>query len=341
MVRRKPAWALGLALMFTHLQDIFQARSRIAPFVRHTPLEWSRGLGAHLKLENLQRTGSFKLRGALNRLLMLTDDEKRRGVVTASAGNHAQGVAFGCAHAGVPALIVMPETTPRTKIEATRSYGVEITLFGATYDDAEAEAHRSERESGRVFISPYNDPLIIAGQGTVALEILDDLAEVAQVLVPAGGGGLICGVGIALKAIHPAIRVIGVTARAAPAMYNHLKGARQGQARLSLARLSQARLSQARLPQLPTLAEGLSGEVEAGAITLDIAPRVVDDVVLVEEDELRAAIVWLVETHHLIAEGSGAVGVAALLARRVDVSLPTVAIVTGGNLDIKDLRRLL
>lgn len=308
------------------LQDIFQARSRIAPFVRHTPLEWSRELGAHLKLENLQRTGSFKLRGALNRILLMPDDEKRRGVVTASAGNHAQGVAFGCARAGVPALIVMPETTPRTKIEATQSYGVEIKLCGATYDDAEAEARRIERESGRAFISPYNDPLIIAGQGTAALEILDDLPEVAQVLVPTGGGGLICGVGIALKAIHPAIRVIGVTSRGAPAMYNHLKGARQGLARL---------------PQLPTLAEGLSGEVEAGSITLDLAPRVVDDVVLVEEDELRAAIVWLVEAHHLIAEGSGIVGVAALRAGRVDVSLPTAAIVTGGNLDIDELRGLL
>jgi threonine dehydratase len=161
-------------------QDIFAARARIAPFVRHTPLEFSRGLGAHLKLENVQRTGSFKLRGALNRVLSLSDEEKQRGVVAASAGNHAQGVAFGCAQVGVSALIVMPETTPRTKIQATQCYGVEIKLFGASYDDAESEARRIQRETGRVFVSPYNDPLVIAGQGTIALEILQDLPDVSQ-----------------------------------------------------------------------------------------------------------------------------------------------------------------
>jgi len=305
-----------------NLQTIFAARSRIAPFVRHTPLEFSRELGAYLKLENLQRTGSFKLRGALNRVLSLSDEEKRRGVVAASAGNHAQGVAFGCARVNVSTLIVMPEATPRTKVEATRSYGVEIKLFGATYDDAEAEARRIERESGRVFISPYNDPLIIAGQGTVALEILEDLPDVAQVLVPVGGGGLISGVGVALKAVNPAIRVIGVTSRATPAMYNHVK--------------------LERLPQLLTIAEGLSGEVELGAITLALVPQVTDDVLLVEEGDIRAAIAWLVEAHHLIAEGSGAVGIAALRARPDLASAgPTVAIVTGGNLDIEELRRLI
>jgi threonine dehydratase len=305
-----------------NLQTIFAARSRVAPFVRHTPLEFSRELGAHLKLENLQRTGSFKLRGALNRVLALTEEEKRRGVVAASAGNHAQGVAFGCARVGVSALVVMPEATPRTKVEATRSYGIEIKLFGATYDDAEAKARRIERESGRVFISPYNDPLIIAGQGTVALEILEDLPDVAQVLVPVGSGGLISGVGVTLKAVNPAIRVIGVTSRATPAMFNQLKGER--------------------LPQLPTIAEGLSGEVEPGALTLDIVPQVTDDVLLVEEEDICAAIAWLVEAHHLIAEGSGAVGIATL-RKQPDLASagPTVVIVTGGNLDIEELRRLI
>jgi threonine dehydratase len=305
-----------------NLQTIFAARSRIAPFVRHTPLEFSRELGAHLKLENLQGTGSFKLRGALNRVLMLTGEEKRRGVVAASAGNHAQGVAFGCARAGVSALVVMPEATPRTKLEATQSYGVEVKLFGATYDDAEAEARRIEHESGRVFISPYNDPIIIAGQGTVALEILGDLPDVAQVLVPVGSGGLICGVGVALKASNPAIRVIGVTSRATPTMYNHVKCER--------------------LPQLPTIAEGLSGEVEPGSITLDIAPQVTDDILLVEEEDIRVAIAWLVEAHHLIVEGSGAVGIAALRARPdLAAAGPTVAIISGGNLDIEELRGLI
>ena len=235
---------------------------------------WAR----YLKLENLQRTGSFKLRGALNRVLSLTDEEKQRGVVAASAGNHAQGVAFGCAQLGVSALIVMPEPTPRTKVQATQSYpqdtlkgcGVTIKLFGATYDDAESEARRIERDSGRVFVSPYNDPLVIAGQGTLALEILKDLPDVAQVIVPVGSGGLISGVGIALKAINPAIRVIGVTSRATPAIYNHVKGEH--------------------LPQLPSIAEGLAGQVEPGALTLDIVPQVADDILLVEEQDIRTSI---------------------------------------------------
>jgi len=303
------------------LQDIFAARARIALYVRHTPLEFSRGLGAYLKLENLQRTGSFKLRGALNRVLSLSDEEKRRGVVAASAGNHAQGVAFGCAQVKVSAVVVMPEATPRTKVEATRSYGVEVRLFGATYDDAEAEARRVERESERVFVSPYNDPLIIAGQGTIALEILADLPDVAQVLAPVGSGGLISGVGAALRAINPAIRVIGVTSRATPTMYNHLKGER--------------------LPQLPSLAEGLAGEVEPGALTLDIVPQVVDDILLVEEDDIRDSIAWLVEAHHLIAEGSGAVGIAALRRWPEMSTVPTAVIVSGGNLDIEELRRVM
>jgi threonine dehydratase len=303
------------------LQDILAARARIAPFVRHTPLEFSRGLGAYLKLENLQRTGSFKLRGALNRILSLSDEEKQRGVVAASAGNHAQGVAFGCAQAGMSGLVVMPEATPRTKIKATQGYGVEIKLFGATYDDAEAEARRIERESGRVFVSPYNDPLVIAGQGTLALEILEDRPDVMQVIAPVGSGGLISGVGAALKTINPAIRVLGVTSRATPAIYNHVKGQR--------------------LPQRATIAEGLAGEVEPGALTLDIVPQVVDDILLVEEEDICASIAWLVEAHHLIAEGSGAVGMAALRRWPALATSPTAVIVSGGNLDIEELRRIL
>jgi len=305
-----------------NLQNVLMARNRIAPFVRRTPLEFSRELGAYLKLENLQRTGSFKLRGALNRVLSMTGEEKQRGVVAASAGNHAQGIAFGCQQVGVSAIVVMPEPTPRTKVKATRSYGVEIRLFGNTYDDAEAEARRIERETGRVFISPYNNPLIIAGQGTLALEILDDLPNVAQALVPVGSGGLICGVGIALKAANPAIRVVGVTSRATPAMYNVMK--------------------HERLPQLPTIAEGLSGEVEPGSITLDLLPQAADDVLLVEEADIRAAIAWLVETHHLIVEGSGAVCIAALRSFLDLLNAgPTAAIISGGNLDVEELKRIL
>ncbi len=306
-----------------NLQDIYLARGRIAGLARHTPLEPSPwlGNGAYLKLENWQHTGSFKLRGALNRLLAMDDGEKSRGVVTASAGNHAQGVAFGCARLGLSPLIVMPEHTPRTKVEATRRYGVEVRLMGQSYDEAEAAARQIERETGRVFVSAYNDERIIAGQGTIALEVLDDLPGLARVIMPVGGGGLICGLAVALKAVNPAIQVIGVSSRATPAMYNHFKGTH--------------------LPQLPTLAEGLSGEIERDAITLDMA-RLADDIVLVEESDIVRAIAWMVETHHMIVEGSGAVGVAALLSGVLAADAgPTAVVITGGNLDIGDLRRIL
>lgn len=306
-----------------NLQDIYAARARVAGLVRHTSLEPSPALGPHiyLKPENLQRTGSFKLRGALNRILSMSSEEKSRGVIAASAGNHAQGVAFGCARAGVSAVIVMPQHTPRTKIQATQSYGVDIRLTGQSYDDAEAAARQIERDTGRVFVSAYNDAQVIAGQGTIALELLDDLPGLARVIVPVGGGGLIGGMAVALKAVNPAIQVIGVTSRAAPAMYNHLKGTH--------------------LPQLPTLAEGLSGEVEAGAITLELA-RLADDIVLVEESDIVQAIAWTIETHHLIVEGSGAVGIAALLSGVLAADAgPTAVVITGGNLDIDDLRHIL
>jgi len=306
-----------------NLQDIYMARARIAGLVRHTPLELSPALGAnvHLKLENLQQTGSFKLRGALSRILAMSDEEKARGVVTASAGNHAQGVAFGCARVGVPAIVVMPEAPPRTKIEATRRYGVDVRLVGQSYDEAEAAARQIKRDSGYVFVSAYNDPFIVAGQGTIALELLEDLPNLSRVLVPVGGGGLVSSFVVALKAVNPAIQVIGVTSRATPALYNHFKGTH--------------------LPQLPSIAEGLAGEVESGAITIDLARRA-DDIVLVEESAIIHAMAWLMEMHHLIVEGSGAVGVAALLSGIVAVGdSPTAVVISGGNLDIDNLRRVL
>lgn len=306
-----------------NLQDIYAARAQISRWARHTPLEPSPALGAdiYLKLENLQRTGSFKLRGALNRTQSLSPAEQARGVVAASAGNHAQGVALGCALLGVSAVVVMPESTPRTKLFATQRYGAEVRLVGQTYDEAEAAARQIERETGRVFISPYNDARVVAGQGTIALELLQDLPDLKRVIVPVGSGGLLSGIAVALKAINPAIRVIGVTSRATPAMYNHLKGTR--------------------LPQLPTLAEGLAGEIEAGAITLDLA-RLADDIVLVEESAIARTIAWLIETHHLIAEGSGAVGIAAILTGVLTATEgPTAIIVTGGNLEAQDLFEIL
>jgi threonine dehydratase len=305
------------------LRDVLQAQVQLGGLVRHTPLEPAPALGARvwLKLENLQRTRSFKLRGAINAVACLSDAERACGVITASAGNHAQGLAAAGQIFGVRVLTVMPVDTPAVKVHHTRERGAQTLLFGNNYDAAEAHARDLETERGLTFVSAYNDPRVVAGQGTVALEILADLPEVARVLAPVGGGGLVSGVGLVLKWVNPAIEVIGVQSVATPAVHNYLRGTS--------------------LPQAPTLAEGLAGDVEAGSITLNLVRRVIDDIVLVEEGEIEDAIRWMLREHGQVVEGAGAVGVAALLAGRVEIDgRPTVVIVSGGNLDYETLRRL-
>ncbi len=306
------------------LRDVYRAQTRISSLVRHTPLERAPALGSQiwLKLENVQRTRSFKLRGAANAVAALSESQRARGVIAASAGNHAQGLAAAGQAFGVDVLTVMPEDTPAVKVRHTRERGARTLLFGRNYDAAEAHARHLEKKLGRTFVSAYNDRDVVAGQGTIALEVVEDLPEVGRVLVPLSGGGLIAGVGLALKATNPEIRVIGVQSVATPAMYNYLKDAS--------------------LPQASTLAEGLAGEVEAGSITFDLVREFVDDIVLVEESEIEMAIRWLLREHGQVVEGAGAVGMAALLSERVGIdNNPTVVIISGGNIDYEVLRQLI
>lgn len=305
------------------LRDVLRAQARLSGLVRHTPLEPAPALGAGiwLKLENLQRTRSFKLRGAANAVAVLDDAGRSRGVVTASAGNHAQGLAAAGQVFGVQVLAVMPADTPAIKVQHTQERGAETLLFGDSYDAAEAHARRLEQELGLTFVSAYNDPSVVAGQGTTALEILADMPTVGRVLVPVGGGGLVAGVGLALKSVNPSVQVIGVQSVATPAVFNYLKGTS--------------------LPQAATLAEGLAGDVEAGSITLELIRQFMDDIVLVEETEIEDAIRWMLREHGQVVEGAGAVGVAAILAGRIGIDDgPTVAIVSGGNIDYETLQRL-
>jgi threonine dehydratase len=305
--------------------DIVRAQGRIAPYLRPTPLEAAPQLGEHiwLKLENTNRTRSFKTRGALNAMLSLDAEARAKGIVTASSGNHAQGVAYAAHVAGLSAQILMPVHTPQRKVDGVRRYGAQVVLFGANYDETEAEGRRLERIEGLTFISPYNDPQVIAGAGTVGLELLDELPDIRRVIVPASGCGLISGVGLALKAKRPDIEVVGVCAASAPALYNLMHGTRQ--------------------PQVwDTLAEALSGEIETGSITIELVKQVVDQVVLVSEDAIAAAIRWLAFRQGWIVEGGGAVGVAGLLSGAIAVDQrPTAVILSGGNIDEATLRRVL
>ena len=305
--------------------DILAARERLAGYLRPTPLEHAPQLGANvwLKLENTNRTHSFKIRGALNAMLSLDEAAQARGIVTASSGNHAQGVAYAAQLLGLPAKILMPSHTPKRKVDGVRRYGAEVVLFGANYDETELEGRRLEQAEGLTFVSPYNDARVIAGAGTVGLEILDDLPQVERVIVPASGCGLISGVGLAINNHNSRIEVIGVNALSAPALYNWLHAGH--------------------LPQIwETLAEALSGEIEVGSITFDLAKQVVNRCVLVTEEQITHAMHWLMVNAGWIVEGGGAVGVAALLSDVLPLDdRPTVVVISGGNVDEATLRRVL
>jgi len=305
--------------------DIVLARRRLSGYLRPTPLETAPDLGdfVRLKLENTNYTHSFKVRGALNAMLALTPEARAKGIVTASSGNHAQGVAYAAHVAGARAKILMPLHTPRRKVDGTKRYGAEVVLFGATYDETEAEGRRLEQVEGMTFISPYNDPQVVAGAGTIGLEILDDFPEVRRVLVPASGCGLVSGVGLAVKSVDPSIEVIGVCALSAPALYNYWHGTQH-------------------LQVWDTLAEALSGEIEAGSITLELVKRAVDRVVTVTEAAIAEAMGWMAFRAGWIVEGGGSVGVAALLSGGVARDgVPTAVVVSGGNVDEATLRRVL
>jgi threonine dehydratase len=315
------------------LAEIREARARVAAVVATTPMEDSRFLSetlghpVHLKAENLQRTGSYKIRGAYNLLAQLSAADKARGVVAASAGNHAQGVALAARELGIAATIFMPLGAALPKLQATRDYGAEVVLQGAIVDETMRAAAEFAQRTGAVLIPPFDHPEIVAGQGTLALEILDQVPEVANVVVPIGGGGLISGIATVFAQLAPelgrTVRVIGVQAQNSAAYPPSLEAG----APLSIA-------------ALPTIADGIAVG-RPGALNFEIIRRTVDEVVTIEDDETAKAIVVLLERAKLVVEPAGAVGVAALLAGKLDLEGPTVVILSGGNIDPMIMERII
>ena len=285
------------------LAGIERARARIrdyiflSPCLRSAELTRITGLEIYLKLDNLQRTGAFKERGALNKILTLSEDEKRRGVIAASAGNHAQAVAYHASQRGIRSQIVMPLMTPLVKVSATRGYGAEVVLHGANYDEAYTEALRRSEVEGMTFLHPFNDPEVIQGQGSIGLEILEQVPNIEAVVVPIGGGGLIGGVACAIKEINPNVRVIGVQTERLPSM---LRAAEAG--------------APVTIPAEATIADGIAVR-RAGERTLRLVERYVDELVTVDEEEIASAILVLLEREKTLAEGAGAAALARPAAR--------------------------
>jgi threonine dehydratase len=311
------------------LHSIEQAAAELSGKIRRTPLikshYFSEKLGRDLllKCENLQRTGSFKLRGAYTFLASTPAAERKAGVITASAGNHAQGVAYAARLFGVPATVVMPETTPLAKELATRHYGAEVILHGHDYDAAAIRARELQAERGLLYLPAFDHRQVIAGQGTVGLELYADCPELAAVLIPIGGGGLISGVASALKQLNPDIRIIGVEAAGAPSAF--------------LSRRKQKRLC---LSSAHSLADGIVIK-QLGELTFPLIEELVDDLVTVEEEEIAQAIVGLLEKTKLVVEGSGAVPLAALLYRQLSLPPgPVACLLSGGNIDVQTLARV-
>jgi threonine dehydratase len=311
------------------IEDVRAAAKRVyalavrTPLIRNQPLTDVLGARTYLKAEILQRTGSFKVRGATNRLAVLADAEKHAGVITASAGNHAQGVALAAATLGIPCTIVMPREASLAKVQATRSYGVEVVLEGGDYAEAAEHARLLAGESGRTFIPAFNDPLVIAGQGTIALEIIDDLPDVGQVVVPVGGGGLAAGVALAVKSLRPGCRVIGVQVESAPAAYHSYHSGAVEQHKVE-----------------STIADGIAVGAP-GDWTLPVLRECLDGIVLVDDEAVASAMLFLAERCKLVVEGAGATGVAALLKGVVQPVENTVAILSGGNIDIHLLHEVI
>jgi threonine dehydratase len=312
------------------LQDVQAARGRIRDFIYCSPAQHSAALSqmtsqqVFLKLDNLQRTGAFKERGALNKILTLTEAEKQRGVIAASAGNHAQAVAFHATQRGIKARIVMPLMTPLVKVSSTAGYGAEVVLHGANYDEAYAEALRLAEVDGLTFLHPFDDPDVIAGQGTIGLELLEQVPNLEAVVVPIGGGGLISGVACAIKESNPKVRVIGVQSERLPSM---LRATEAGKP--------------VTIPAEATIADGIAVR-RAGDVTLSLVQRYVDEIVTVDEEEIAKAILVLLEREKTLAEGAGAVGLAALLQKKTSLNdQRTAVLVGGGNIDVTLLAKII
>ena len=311
------------------LDHIRQAAAGLDGIIHATPLDRSQTFSAltggevYLKLENLQKTGSFKIRGAYNKIRSLTNAERVRGVVAASAGNHAQGVAYAAAAAGIPSTVVMPEGAPLSKVVATRGYGAEVVLAGAVYDEAFQKAREIQQQSGRIFVHAFNDAAVIAGQGTIGLEILAQLPDVDAIVVPVGGGGLIAGIAAAVKAAAPHVKVYGVQAQGAPAM-----------------QLSKQAHELRTTPAAVTIADGIAVKVP-GDLTFALIDKYVDDIVVVDDESIAGAILMLLERSKMMVEGAGAVSLAALLHSHLPVRGKVAAVISGGNIDINFISRII
>lgn len=311
--------------MAVTLDMIKDARRAMQGIVRNTPLDPAPHVGRniYIKAENLQLTGSFKLRGAYNKIRSLTPEEAARGVIACSAGNHAQGIAYSASMLGIRSTICMPAGAPLSKVESTKGYGAEVVLVPGVYDDAAREARRLAQEQGYTFAHPFDDPLVIAGQGTIGLEILEQLPQVEQVIVPIGGGGLISGIAVAIKTLKPSCRIIGVQAAKAASMY-----------------LSQIEGAPVELTSVATIADGIAVK-KPGELTFALCQRYVDEIITVSEGEIACAILRLIEGQKTVAEGAGAAAVAAALFGKVDtMGRPTVCVVSGGNVDVTTLSRI-
>ncbi len=312
------------------LYAIEAARARIADAVIVTPCPRSRSLSKlldcelFLKMETVHVTGSFKERGARNRLLLLSPAEARNGVITASAGNHAQGVAYHASQLSIAATIVMPVTTPLVKVTATRGFGAEVILFGETYDEAAAHAREVCAQRGLIYVHPFDDDAVIAGQGTIGLELLDQVRDIDAVVVPVGGGGLVAGVALAIKSVRPNIAVYGVETAAVP--------------RLTRALEAGAPIT---VDARRTIADGIAARRIAQR-TLDVATRHVDAVAVVDDEEIAAAILMLIEREKTVAEGAGAAALAAIMCKRFSLQgKRVIAIVSGGNIDVNMISRII
>lgn len=310
------------------ISEIFNAAAVLKDVARKTAvipaLKINPESEIYLKTENLQLTGSFKLRGAYYKISQLTDEEKARGVIACSAGNHAQGVALGATHNGIKSLICLPAGAPISKVEATKGYGAEVCLVPGVYDDAYAKAIELQKEYGYTFVHPFDDPKVIAGQGTIGLEILEQKPDVEAVIVPIGGGGLMSGVAYAIKTLRPEVKVYGVQSSGAPSMARSLQ---EGHI--------------THLSSVSTIADGIAVK-EPGINTFEMVNKYVDEVVTVSDDEIAAAILMLLETQKVVSEGAGAVSVAAAMFNKVPIKgKKTVCLVSGGNIDVNTLNRVI
>ena len=301
-------------------QKILDGNARKTPLVKSFYLTSKTGGEIYLKLENMQLTGSFKFRGAFNKISQLTNEEKERGVIACSAGNHAQGVALSSHLLGIKSKIVMPTSAPQAKVDATRGYGSEVILYGDTFDDAKAKCEEIIKETGETYLHPYDDVEVMAGQGTIGLDILDDMWDVDTVIVPIGGGGIISGIAVALKSFNPSINIIGVQA-------DNVHGMKASYDAGEIVSHYKA----------PTIADGCAVKIP-GNLTFEIVKNLVDEIVTVSEEELEVAMKDLLQRGKAVVEGAGALATAALLAGKVDKYVQgkkVVAVISGGNVDLK------